>query len=140
MEGDLDIKIPRQHEFGFNPRPRMEGDTSKVPQLICGCLFQSTPPHGGRLAPAIMLFITACFNPRPRMEGDLSSIIPNTHFPCFNPRPRMEGDFRFLRKLFRKACFNPRPRMEGDNMIMDADDAAMVSIHAPAWRATWRPQ
>ena len=33
---------------GFNPRPRMGGDTPPLQPFISGQEFQSTPPHGGR--------------------------------------------------------------------------------------------
>ena len=55
----------------------------------------------------------------------------------FNPRPRMGGDGVRINLKLDLLCFNPRPRMGGD--IDPADHAALqtVSIHAPAWGATY---
>ena len=64
-----------QHTFdyeatGFNPRPHMGGDAFVLENNAWVRVFQSTPPHGGRL------FAEKCpsrrerFNPRPHMGGD----------------------------------------------------------------------
>ncbi len=50
-------------------------------------LFQSAPPHGGRLAPP-----PVCFNPRPRTGGDLVPLPASRASMRFNPRPRTGGD------------------------------------------------
>ncbi len=48
MEGDITHSLPPYVCVGFNPRPRMEGDKGIKVKFSLG-LFQSTPPHGGRL-------------------------------------------------------------------------------------------
>ena len=95
------------------------GATAFKPTVPWGLrLFQSTPPHGGRplLASSIHI-IHLSFNPRPRMGGD----------GLRRPGPGA------------RRGFNPRPRMGGDLLPPCGLDAALaVSIHAPAWGATWR--
>ena len=79
-------------------------------------LFQSTRPHGARLARG-----------RPRRQA-----------ACFNPRAHMERDTGWMRLRWRVSCFNPRAHMERDlweelqNTVADR-----VSIHAPTWSATY---
>ena len=79
----------------FNPRPRTGGDSTgrkkRVALLVSihapargatkrcvwcewHVLFQSTPPHGGRLIGANEFTLLLCFNPRPRTGGDTFSI------------------------------------------------------------------
>ena len=84
---------PRRPPEGFDPRPRMEGDTSAPEVCELMSMFRSTPSHGGRprrrchgtgrldvsihaLAWRATVVVTRCvigmasFDPRPRMEGD----------------------------------------------------------------------
>ncbi len=93
MGGDLLIRVLLVASDGFNPRPRMGGDLvvhlakSKRPvsihapawgateiiklHLYLAAMFQSTPPHGGRLSCHHSLSRQhLSFNPRPRMGGD----------------------------------------------------------------------
>ena len=56
--------------FGFNSRPRAEGD--------------GTPKHKRTM--------TQCFNSRPRAEGDRCAAGCSDGHHCFNSRPRAEGD------------------------------------------------
>ena len=57
--------------FYFNPRPRKEGDITRVNSLLRKTYF----------------------NPRPRKEGDYSLCIHYNKDKHFNPRPRKEGDY-----------------------------------------------
>ena len=56
---------------------------------------------------------------------------------CFNPRPRMGGDKFSVRGSADFRCFNPRPRMGGDISRVEDELMSFVSIHAPAWGATY---
>src|SRR6185436_7988200 len=56
----------------------------------------------------------------------------------FNPRPRTEGDKLAPIAQPERACFNPRPRTEGDERLLRYLAGFLVSIHAPARRATSR--
>ena len=66
-------KIAISTGYGFNPRPRMEGDSILI----------------------LFFLILIRFNPRPRMEGDGCSEDKADIINRFNPRPRMEGDYNF---------------------------------------------
>ncbi len=56
----------------------------------------------------------------------------------FNPRSRMGSDRKILDEQRASMSFNPRSRMGSDLVggILRVD--RIVSIHAPAWGATWR--
>ncbi len=99
---------------GFNPRPRMGGDTTSPPSCL----------------------LIYCFNPRPRMGGDELTAALLLGITCFNPRPRMGGDGLCFIPGSREDGFNPRPRMGGDMPVCIDDQVQRVSIHAPAWGAT----
>jgi len=101
--------------LGFNPRPRMGGDCTEHILLSTCSKFQSTPPHGGRPRATCFCQRNGCFNPRPRMGGDVGKPFGGFWLVSFNPRPRMGGDFADY-TVFVKLT---------------------VSIHAPAWGATW---
>ena len=168
---------------GFNPRPRVGGDSGQGDIRCCGSVFQSTPPRGGRHgvphiwhppghvsihAPAwgatgVLLCGVVkrlCFNPRPRVGGDGRSFKAPRLLRGFNPRPRVGGDARTVPWIFCScsfqstpprggrpglmseagcfSCFNPRPRVGGDAQARgDHPSGLVVSIHAPAWGATW---
>ncbi len=55
---------------GFNPRPRMAGDSEKLEKLSASFAFQSAPAHGGRYSDRAYARLRHSFNPRPRMAGD----------------------------------------------------------------------
>ena len=72
------------------------------------------------------------------MGGDIMTSSKLGVGNSFNPRPRMGGDFfSFFFFSFFFNCFNPRPRMGGDWMEEEGLIATKVSIHAPAWGATF---
>ncbi len=81
-------------------------------------MFQSTHPRGVRRGPS---------------HGRIVA------FPSFNPRTRVGCDPKFsttLRRPVRR--FNPRTRVGCDIRLFDPDHvSAEVSIHAPAWGATF---
>lgn len=78
--------------------------------------FQSTPPHRGRRSGKSVL---------------LRGIV-------FQSPPHGGATRHASRPLLGSACFNPRPRMEGDPGAGDSHGNHVVSIHAPAWWATFR--
>ena len=100
--------------------------------------FQSAPPHGGR-PPARQPCNRgpSCFNPRPRMEGDRTADPNRPDRTGFNPRPRMEGDRRICGRAPRSVAFQSAPP-HGGRPVMSQQPASLrlVSIRAPAWRAT----
>ena len=56
---------------------------------------------------------------------------------CFNPRTRMGCDIRMICRFENDICFNPRTRMGCDCADDEPCDDYKVSIHAPAWGATF---
>ena len=100
--------------MGFNPRPRVGGD-SDASEL---CTSE------------------VCFNPRPRVGGDLERKASRRGIEGFNPRPRVGGDTDGHRMHIRQISFNPRPRVGGDKAEKKAKALEKVSIRAPAWGAT----
>ena len=55
-------------------------------------MFQSTPPHGGRLCLSELIKLQEGFNPRPRTGGDIVQLGYLLGNYGFNPRPRTGGD------------------------------------------------
>ena len=78
--------------------------------------FQSTLPHGERPCPSARYpYPWGNFNPRSRMGSDMTSSPRWMRWLNFNPRSRMGSD----------------PLRGGDVLNL------LISIHAPAWGATW---
>ncbi len=101
--------------MGFNPRPRVGGDRKLGFRRGGGSRFQSTPPRGGRPVEVRILIKLSVFQSTPPRGGR-----PIKHrFPAGIPG------------------FNPRPRVGGDCAAFACHAQCRVSIHAPAWGATF---
>ncbi len=98
----------------FNPRARM-GRDSPLEITATRYLFQSTRPHGARPRPPKIRMLRRCFNPRARMGRDVASLFGK----------------------LRDRGFNPRARMGRDSISSYSRQTSYVSIHAPAWGATY---
>ena len=116
--GATSVPCPRRSEHqGFNPRTRVGCDLGEVGLRMLHHLFQSTHPRGVRH-----------FLPRPDACRAKS----------FNPRTRVGCDSGNHTPRSRGSCFNPRTRVGCDTLRIDYDSSpGWVSIHAPAWGATW---
>ena len=123
---------------GFNPRPRTEGDQDLRFRPVRRIRFQSTPPHGGRRWLAKCFSSSALFQSTPPHGGRPFWFPDRSCRPGFNPRPRTEGDSCRAPRNPRNSSFNPRPRTEGDPGRRGKVHDRLVSIHAPARRATAR--
>ncbi len=55
----------------------------RVAQML---VFQSAPPHGGRLLRRSKTFVSVGFNPRPRMEGDTPRSVEGAAAPFVSIR------------------------------------------------------
>jgi len=77
------------------------------------------------------------FNPRARMGRDKSIEADMAAQAGFNPRARMGRDRDDTHVRRRKARFNPRARMGRDPTRHIGPGRRFVSIHAPAWGATF---
>ena len=98
-------------------------------------MFQSTPPHGGRLASFWRLCGGRCFNPRPRTGGD-ADMRNGRNPPMFQSTPPHGGRRARSSHCPDQVCFNPRPRTGGDEHSDGLQAGCRVSIHAPARGAT----
>ena len=78
-------------------------------------MFQSTPPHGGRLRASRSIKRIICFNPRPRMGGDTSACVVGFVEPVSIHAPAWGATLT----------------------LFYVDPPYLVSIHAPAWGATY---
>ena len=95
-------------------------------------LFQSTPPHGGRLTFALASRHLLLFQSTPphggRLVDDEQLILGNV-FSIH--APRTGGDTTWRTPCLPSERFNPRPRTGGDRRGQGAHGRASVSIHAP---------
>ena len=74
----------------FNPRPT-RGATSANNARAYTNVFQSTPPHEGRLTSRPAFVAVQCFNPRPHARGDLDIAIYSAIIFLFQSTPPREG-------------------------------------------------
>ncbi len=132
--------LRRAKAKGFNPRARVGRD----------------------LVADVKRDLRICFNPRARVGRDQALIQSMTKFICFNPRARVGRDKVAGFRRGGLICFNPRARVGRDDSSRSlahlftpfqstrprgARPASTphsfvlshVSIHAPAWGATWPP-
>jgi len=108
----------RRSRVSFNPRPRVGGDSLRRDTPPGREAFQSTPPRGGRR------FYVAAYG-------------GNNTFQSTPPRGgRRQARCGGTVDLHR---FNPRPRVGGDAGGGRYARCRPVSIHAPAWGATFSP-
>ena len=99
--------------------------------------FQSTHPHGVRLAPITGVWRDECFNPRTRMGCDSRTFLLASHalvFQSTHPHGVRLGVGGIQLLVF--VGFNPRTRMGCDEVARQYLSMHPVSIHAPAWGAT----
>src|ERR1700721_1891230 len=99
--------------------------------------FQSTPPHGGRLAGIGEGALVVEFQSTPPHGGRRAAAPALLRALCFNPRPRMGGDGQRVSSPFVSGSFQSTPphggrRRRGRRRPL----RSAVSIHAPAWGAT----
>ena len=137
------------------------GATRTIPTLCYSETFQSTLPHGERLSvisfplgcsrisihapawgatclPAPLSNLPWNFNPRSRMGSDDTPPQSVTTTIHFNPRSRMGSDALSFYTRSRVLYFNPRSRMgSDDDLHRDCGRRVRISIHAPAWGATF---
>ena len=159
--GGDSLNAKRIFRMTFQSTPPRGGRLLNWLDKVFDTEFQSTPPRGGRLPRSARLFAPDnCFNPRPRVGGDFDFFQKIRITYCFNPRPRVGGDFSGFPLCHFAIRFNPRPRVGGDlPLACVASSVTMfqstpprggrqqrpqrpqrhgrVSIHAPAWGATW---
>ena len=75
----------------------------------------------------------------PRGVRRCSDKLPSSLAACFNPRTRVGCDASFLLQRNRRSRFqSTHPRGVRPILWQHHHESADVSIHAPAWGATWR--
>ena len=117
----------------FNPRPRTGGDTIHYTSM-----FQSAPPHGGRLLVAVQKGVRLEVSIRAPARGATSrDTLVLLKYSSFNPRPRTGGDEKQLRdELWFQVSIRAPAR--GATDTANHLQTQLVSIRAPARGATGR--
>ena len=100
-------------------------------------MFQSTPPHGGRLGSWCRLCGGWCFNPRPHTGGDVPPWFALGVYSRFNPRPHTGGDGQQLPQSYTQYVSIHAPTRGATNGDVLARHFFRVSIHAPTRGATY---
>ena len=99
--------------------------------------FQSTRPRGARQSPQRTLSSTLTFqSTRPRGARPAAGCLWQ-EIPDFNPRARVGRDRSTTLSTKTTRDFNPRARVGRDKPYRKRCHHARISIHAPAWGATW---
>ena len=156
----IDLARDRARQFGFNPRSRV-GSDRRAPKPSPGrgsfnprSRVGSDPPSSSATVPSF------CFNPRSRVGSDASFGRARCNTTCFNPRSRVGSDAGLSRcggpdQLFQSTLprgerlpgpYDPArfpwfqstlPRGERRRWPSSGRRRRCVSIHAPAWGATF---
>ena len=113
------------------------GATKKAKSHRAYQRFQFTLPHGERRNVRDGVGVRYCFNSRSRMGSDVAAARRPAARRSFNSRSRMGSDGRARRRRPHLAGFNSRSRMGSDVNRYTLGLLLQVSIHAPAWGATW---
>ena len=115
------------------------GATTEFLAMRLPTMFQSTLPRGERLTTTQTIYLRYLFQSTlPRGERLISPVIA-APIPSFNPRSRVGSDDCCRSWCATDSrCFNPRSRVGSDCSITPITFfGEAVSIHAPAWGATY---
>ena len=121
----------------FNPRTHMGCDTRKQFGILHRHEFQSTHPHGVRLAKRVFKVFTKSFNPRTHMGCDI--IVPPTLFGKLqfqSTHPHGVRQPKALQTLCKQPVSIHAPTWGATSAQLNNLSKAKVSIHAPTWGAT----
>ena len=132
------VPVYAEDMAGFNPRPRMGSDVRIEIVEAALLLFQSTPPHGERPS-THGRYGTACkFQSTPPHGERPANCRPSCGDGAFQSTPPHGERPKIVASISRYRSFNPRPRMGSDEPPPPVPPIDIVSIHAPAWGATYR--
>ena len=126
----------------FNPRTRVGCDAQIPSRALSGSPCFNPRTRVG-CDPALSFTVTPsfCFNPRTRVGCDRYRAPADSNPDCFNPRTRVGCDIEEAHDLHMQVLFqstHPRGvRRDGSTTTVQKADP-WVSIHAPAWGATFR--
>ena len=130
--------ICKTHYPGFNPRPRTGGDSQWLEEAIAKDLFQSTPPHGGRLEAGKMDYELITVSIHAPARGATMTIALTGGMPLVSIHAPARGA-TWKRSMLLQICsmFQSTPPHGGRRPTMCRAGARQdVSIHAPARGAT----
>ena len=99
--------------------------------------FQSTLPHGERPTVLSPLWSRWYFNPRSRMGSDFVSSVTRVYLHVFQSTLPHGERLTPILHSYGSYYFNPRSRMGSDDGPQDRGRRQRISIHAPAWGATY---
>ena len=123
----------------FNPRTRVGCDFGSNRMISSELQFQSTHPRGVRPAAfADRASRRSCFNPRTRVGCDVNHRVTreqHREFQSTHPRGVRLCTALDLPHMVRFQSTHPRGVRRASATFLAA--TARVSIHAPAWGATW---
>ena len=100
-------------------------------------VFQSTHPRGVRPHCFFCTVNKACFNPRTRVGCDSNGLIQYLHQARFNPRTRVGCDSIYSPYIKLLVVSIHAPAWGATFQLVTIFQLDHVSIHAPAWGATW---
>ena len=119
--------------------PAWGGDVLISCALTARALFRSTPPRGGRHEDQRVFDFYLRFRSTPPRGGRPADYQRLAEVEEFRSTPRVGGDRGRAAHARRLAGFDPRPRVGGDVGRLCRRRRRQVSIHAPAWGATFSP-
>ena len=99
--------------------------------------FQFTPPRGGRLSPIVYIGSGSVFQFTPPRGGRLFSFLIFSSGSLFQFTPPRGGRPKLQTYCIWLSNFNSRPRVGGDVLKRSIKMKFFISIHAPAWGATF---
>ena len=138
MGGDINISVGLKPATCFNPRPRMGGDAWFSFNDFMLFVSIHAPAWGATGFKSNTSLYKTCFNPRPRMGGDLRMGEHWKNKNKFQSTPPHGGRPLCLILFVREGRFQSTPPHGGrHNHLLEQRKTVYVSIHAPAWGATF---
>ena len=131
-------RAPHRHALGFNSRSRMGSDMRAWAAFLRGEVSIHAPAWGATRQRDDLAVVGEGFNSRSRMGSDLGDLGMRGQLARFNSRSRMGSDPTTSCGGATSARFNSRSRMGSDVPSTAGCRRFAVSIHAPAWGATYQ--
>ncbi len=122
----------------FNPRPHTAGDRIQQSMTLMSSQFQSTPAHGGRPCPVLVIvcYLGVSIHARTRRATG-SGVVPVSVTAVFQSTPAHGGRHLHLTVFVKQILFQSTPAHGGrPKDHVGAVICKVVSIHARTRRAT----
>ena len=137
MGRDVAVRYPPAREPNFNPRARVGRDQIARPLITKHGHFNPRARVGrDDIFPRRRLWIVISIH-APAWGATLADRLPCRVLWHFNPRARVGRDKSFDRRFPPLRDFNPRARVGRDDDERKGQSVCGISIHAPAWGATF---